>query len=124
MEIANIPAELLQRVNQNFFRRWNKCLRVEWQLLQHQLWSVNCNYFIRNVIGQQESWFIGKIRIRLAAGGAPVAVKRRVVNRSTKISCSTTGGYQIFTTRFEPEYKDSMFQIYYMMSQPKRINTD
>jgi hypothetical protein len=42
---------------------------------------VNCNYFIPNVIGQQAYWFIGKICIRLVAGSASVAVKRRAINR-------------------------------------------
>jgi hypothetical protein len=32
--------------------------------------------------------FIGKISMRLAASGAPVAVKRRAVNRSTKLKNS------------------------------------
>jgi hypothetical protein len=41
---------------------------------------VICNNFIPNVIRQQVYCFIGKIRMRLAAGGAPVAV-----NRSTKV---------------------------------------
>jgi hypothetical protein len=52
-EIANIPAEQLQRVNQNLFRRCEECLRVEGQHFQNFLSSVNCNYFIRNVIGQE-----------------------------------------------------------------------
>jgi hypothetical protein len=34
-EIANIPAEQLQRVNQNPFRRCEQCLRVEGQYFQH-----------------------------------------------------------------------------------------
>jgi hypothetical protein len=37
---------------------------------------VNCNYFIPNVIGSQACSFIGKFRMRPAAGGAPVAVKQ------------------------------------------------
>jgi hypothetical protein len=52
-EIANIPAEQLQRVNQNTFRLCEEYLRVELQNFEHLLWSVNCNYFIPNVIGQQ-----------------------------------------------------------------------
>jgi hypothetical protein len=44
---------------------------------------VNCDYLIPNVIGRQTCRFIGKIRMRLAAGGAPVSVKRRAVNRPT-----------------------------------------
>jgi hypothetical protein len=35
---------------------------------------VNWNYFIPNVIGRQACCFIGKIRMRLAASSAPVAV--------------------------------------------------
>jgi hypothetical protein len=41
------------------------------------------SYFIPNVIGQQAYLFIGKIRMRLAAGGAPVTV-----NRSKKVRTS------------------------------------
>jgi hypothetical protein len=33
-EIANIPAEQLQRVYQNFFRRCEECLHVEGQHFQ------------------------------------------------------------------------------------------
>jgi hypothetical protein len=43
---------------------------------------------IPNVIGHQAYWFIGKIRMGLVAGGAPVVVKRRAVNRSTKVRTS------------------------------------
>jgi hypothetical protein len=74
-------------VNRNLFRWCEECLRVEGQHFQHLLWSVNCN-FIPNVIGQQAYWFIGNIRIRLAAGSSPVTVKRRAVNRSTKVKTS------------------------------------
>jgi hypothetical protein len=87
-ESANIPAEQLQRVNLNLFRRFGECLRVEGQHLQHPLWSVNCNYFVPNVTGQDAYWFIGKIRLHPAADDAPVAMKRRAVNRSTKIRTS------------------------------------
>jgi inhibitor of nuclear factor kappa-B kinase subunit alpha len=52
-EMANIPAEQLQRVNQNLFCWCEECLRVEGQHFQHLLCSVNCNYFIPNVIGQR-----------------------------------------------------------------------
>jgi hypothetical protein len=48
-EIANILAEYLQRANQNVFRRCEECLRVEGEHFR----SLNCNYFIPNVIGQQ-----------------------------------------------------------------------
>jgi hypothetical protein len=40
---------------------------------------MNCNYFIPNAIGRQALWLIGKIRMRLADNGAPVAVKRVAV---------------------------------------------
>jgi hypothetical protein len=40
---------------------------------------------IPNVIGHQACRFIGEIRMRLAASSAPVAVKHRAVNRSTKL---------------------------------------
>jgi uncharacterized protein YfkK (UPF0435 family) len=36
-EIANIPAEQLQMVNQNLFRRCEECLHVEGQHFQHCL---------------------------------------------------------------------------------------
>jgi hypothetical protein len=36
-EIANIPSEQLQRVNQNLFRRCEECVRVEGQHFQHLL---------------------------------------------------------------------------------------
>jgi hypothetical protein len=36
-EIANIPAERLQRVNQNLFRRCEECVRVEVGHFQHLL---------------------------------------------------------------------------------------
>jgi hypothetical protein len=45
-EIANIPAEQLQSVNQTSLTRAEECLCVEEQHFQHLLWSVNCNYFI------------------------------------------------------------------------------
>jgi hypothetical protein len=36
-EIANIPVEQLQRVNQNLFHRCKECLHVEGQHFQHLL---------------------------------------------------------------------------------------
>jgi hypothetical protein len=39
-EIANIPAEQLQKVNENPSRQCEKCLRVKWQHLQRLLLSV------------------------------------------------------------------------------------
>jgi hypothetical protein len=84
----NIPAEQLQRVNQNLFRRCEECLRVEGQHFQHLLRSVSCNYFIPNVIGQKAYWFIGKIRTRFATGGELVAMKRMAVNQSLKVRTS------------------------------------
>jgi hypothetical protein len=83
-EIANIPAEQLQRVRQNLFRRCEECLRVQGQHFQHFLLSVNCNYFIPNVIDKQALCIIGEIHNRIAAGVAPVVLKRSAVNRSTK----------------------------------------
>jgi hypothetical protein len=50
-------------------RRMSTCRR---QRFQHLIWSVNCNYFISKVIGQQAYWFIGKIRMRLAACRVPI----------------------------------------------------
>jgi hypothetical protein len=63
----------------NKTRNCERYLRVQGQHFNTscELWNVN--YFIPSVIGHQACWFIGKIRIRLAAGGAPVAVKRRAV---------------------------------------------
>jgi hypothetical protein len=49
-----------------------KYLCVRGWHFQHLLWSVNCNYFISNVIDHQACWFIGKICMRLAASDAPV----------------------------------------------------
>jgi hypothetical protein len=60
-KIANIPAEQLQRVNQNYFYWCEECLYVEGQYFQHFLWSVNCKYFNPTVIGKQTYRFIGKI---------------------------------------------------------------
>jgi hypothetical protein len=73
-----------------FFNETINCERyllVEGQQFQHLLWSLNCNCFIPNVIGQQAYWFIGKIHIPLASGGAPLAVKRRAMEpvREVKI---------------------------------------
>jgi hypothetical protein len=42
------------------------------QHFQHHLWSVNCNYFIPNITGQQAYWFIGKICMRLTASSEQV----------------------------------------------------
>jgi hypothetical protein len=38
-----------------------------------------------NVIDHQAYRFIGKIRMRLAASGAPIAVKRRAVNKGKNL---------------------------------------
>jgi hypothetical protein len=65
-----IPARHLQWINWNFFLRSEEYLHVEGQHFQHLLWSVYCNYFIPNVIGQQACWFIGKIRMHLTAPAA------------------------------------------------------
>jgi hypothetical protein len=87
-EVVNIFIGKLQIFLQNSFkglvRGMSKCRGTAFST---PLWSVNCNY-IPNVIGQQAYWFIVKIRIRLAADGAPVAVKRRAVNRWTKVRAS------------------------------------
>jgi hypothetical protein len=52
-EIASIPAEELQRLYQNLFRRCEECPRVGGQHFRYPFCSVNCNYFILNVIGQK-----------------------------------------------------------------------
>jgi hypothetical protein len=36
-KIANIPAEQIQRINQNLFHRCEKCLHVEGKHFQHSL---------------------------------------------------------------------------------------
>jgi hypothetical protein len=43
-------------------------------------------------------WVIGKIRARFAAGGAPVAIKRRAVNASSSLkhSVETSFVYMCF----------------------------
>jgi hypothetical protein len=46
---------------------------------------VNCNYFILNVIGHQGFWFMGEIRMHLAAGGEPVTVNRRAMEPVNKV---------------------------------------
>jgi hypothetical protein len=67
---------------------------------------VNCNDFIPNVTGQNAYLFNGRISIRLTAGGAPVAVKPRAVNRSTNVITSLyyywgrTGGAADCSTMF------------------------
>jgi hypothetical protein len=58
------------------------------QHFQHLLWSVNCNYFIPNVTGQQPYWFISKIRMHLTASVAPVTMKCSALNRSTNVRTS------------------------------------
>jgi hypothetical protein len=60
-------------------------LRVEGQHFQYLLWWVNCGYFIPNIIGREACWFICKIRMRLAAGGEPVVVKRKAVELVNKV---------------------------------------
>jgi hypothetical protein len=40
--------------------------------------------FIPNVIGRQACWFVGNIRMHLAASGAPVVMKRRAVEPVNK----------------------------------------
>jgi hypothetical protein len=70
-----------------FFNETINCeiyLHVAGQHFQH-LWSLNCNYFTPKFMGRQACWFIGKIRLRLAAGGAMVAVKHRAVELVNKI---------------------------------------
>jgi hypothetical protein len=56
-------------------RRETKCSQAVHTLLP----------FIPNAIGHPALSFTGKIRVPFAAGGAPAAVKRRAVNRSTKL---------------------------------------
>lgn len=60
-KIANIPAEQLQMVDQNLFLQCKECLHVRRQRFQRLLWSVNCCYFILNIISQDAYWFISKI---------------------------------------------------------------
>jgi hypothetical protein len=37
------------------------------------------------MFGRQACWFTGKIRMRLAASGAPIALKRRAVEQANKL---------------------------------------
>jgi hypothetical protein len=55
MQIVRIPAQELQMIIQNPFRRWEECPLVEGRQFQHNMWSVNCDYFITNVTGQQDN---------------------------------------------------------------------
>jgi hypothetical protein len=52
----------LQIFLQNSFHRCKEYLRVEGQRL---LWSLNCNYFISNVVGRHVCWFTSKIRMHI-----------------------------------------------------------
>jgi hypothetical protein len=61
-EPENIPAKQLQRVNQNILQ-CEEYVYVDWQHFEHLLCSVNCNYFVPNMISQQAHQFIGKICI-------------------------------------------------------------
>jgi hypothetical protein len=79
--IANIPTEPLLPV-----RRMYTCIGTAFAAP-----TVICECsknFISNVTGRQARCFIGKIRMRLAARGAAVVVKRKTVNRSTKLRTS------------------------------------
>jgi hypothetical protein len=75
-------------VDENLFHQCKEYLHVEGQHFQRLPWSMNCNYFITNVIGQQVYWFICKILMNLAAGGALVAVNCRALSWSTKVKSS------------------------------------
>jgi hypothetical protein len=111
-EIANIPAEQVQRKNQNLFRRCEECLRV-----QYLLWSANCNYSIPNVTAQRVCWSISKIRMCLATGGAPVAVKSRVVNRPTKVRIS------LYKTRISYLLRKENFRLMQMFAISHKFST-
>jgi hypothetical protein len=72
----------------------NECNRVAHSrtkknpaLWRPYFWNQPRNYFPfnPNIIGHQAYWFIGKICICLAAHSAPVTMKSRAVNRSTKL---------------------------------------
>jgi hypothetical protein len=70
-----------------FFNETIHCeryLHVDGQHFQH-LWSVNCNYFITNVIGYHACWFIGKICTCITASGALVAVKCKAMEPVNKV---------------------------------------
>jgi hypothetical protein len=82
-EISNIPTENLQKVDQNLFRRCEECLRVEGQNFQHLLWFVNKGNNFPSFQMLSACWVIGKIRVRSAAGGGSVAVKRGAGNASS-----------------------------------------
>jgi hypothetical protein len=67
---------------------YKECLYVEGQHFEFILWSVNCKYFIPNVISQQAYQFIDKIYMHLTASGTLVTVKRRAMNQSIKLRTS------------------------------------
>jgi hypothetical protein len=58
--------------------------------------------FIPNVIGRQALWVIGKIRLRPAALGAPVAAKRGVVNSSTRLKISLYLSSALYNKTVDP----------------------
>jgi hypothetical protein len=70
-----------------FFNETINCERylcVEGQHFQHLLRSVNCNYFIPNIIGHQACSFISKIRMRLTVSGTLVTMKQRALELVNK----------------------------------------
>jgi hypothetical protein len=77
METENIPAQQLQGVNQNIRLQCKECPCTGGQNFRCLLWSVNCNYFILNIINYETCWLNSKIHISLAASSIPVAVKRK-----------------------------------------------
>jgi hypothetical protein len=84
-EISNIPAEHLQKVNQNLFRWCEECLRVEEQHFQHLLQTVNKGKNFPSFQILSACSVIGKIRLRFATGDGPIAVKHRAVNTSSSL---------------------------------------
>jgi hypothetical protein len=84
-EISNIPAENLQKVNQNLFRRCEKCLRVEGQYFQHHLCYVNRGKNFPSFQNLSACWVNRKIRMRFAANGLMTAAKRRAVEPVNKL---------------------------------------
>jgi hypothetical protein len=80
-----VSARIVVPVFSNETINCERYLHVEGRHFKHLLRSVNCNYFIQNVIGRQARSFIDKIRMRLAGGSAQFTAKRRAVEWVNKV---------------------------------------
>jgi hypothetical protein len=91
-EIVNIPAEQLQRVNQN---SCEECLRVEERHFQYLLCLVNK---VRTSLHSESYRLLcmliqRKIRMGIAASDAPAAVKGRAVEPDNKVKIRPVNNY-------------------------------